>query len=283
MRRTVAGIAVILLSAVALTGPLASAGQAGPATLQCATGTPPPACALLDKLAAQLKPVATILAPLSDAVGTAQGLAARSDSPGGVPVADVVSASKALSQQLSVLPNSVEALLGEARLDGLTTTLTKLIAEASAPVGSEQQAAQTSQPTPAQTPTTYKSSSSSSAPRATSAPTLGGSSSAASSSSSPSSASVPDVPVGDPLSLAPLGMPDFGFSQTFEPVTEPLAADVALSADTFEEVAMADAIDSLPNRSHRIELVVVAVLSLLLVAGAGIAQFQQSRQHVIPD
>ena len=80
MRRTVAGIAVILLSAVALTGPLASAGQAGPATLQCATGTPPPACALLDKLAAQLKPVATILAPLSDAVGTAQGLAARSDS-----------------------------------------------------------------------------------------------------------------------------------------------------------------------------------------------------------
>ena len=134
MRRTAAGIAVILLAAVALTGPLASVGQAGPATLQCATGTPPPACALLDKLAAQLTPVASILAPLNDVVGTAQGLAARSDQPGGVPVATVLSTSKSLSQQLSILPDGVEALLGQARLDGLTTTLTKLIAETSAPV-----------------------------------------------------------------------------------------------------------------------------------------------------
>ena len=282
MRRTAAGIAVILLAAVALTGPLASVGQAGPATLQCATGTPPPACALLDKLAAQLAPVASILVPVADAVGTAQGLAARSDQPGGVPVADVVTASKALSQQLSILPDGVEALLGQARLDGLTTTLTKLIAETSAPV-TDQQAAQTSQPTPAQTsPTTYSSSSGATAPRSGSTPTLGGSTSSA--SSSPSSAAVPAVPVGDPLTLAPLGMPDFGFNQTFEPVAEPtIAADVALSSDAVEAASMADAIDSLPDHSRRTELVVVAVLSLLLVAAAGIAQFQQSRQHVIPD
>jgi len=282
MRRTAAGIAVILLSAVAISGPMASTGQAGPATLTCATSAPPAACALLDKLATQLKPVSPLLGVgLADLTGPAQGFAARSDQPAGVPVAEVVTVSKALNQALSVLPPGVEVLLGQTQLNALSSTLTKLVAELSAPLTGGQQTAATSKPTPAKvSPST---SSSSSAPRSSSSSTLGGSASAPASSSSPSSATVPNVPVGDPLSLAPLGMPDFGFSQTFQPVTEPLVTDASLSPEAVHDAALADAVASLPHHNGRTELGVVVVLSLLLIAGAGIAQLQQSRQHVIPD
>jgi hypothetical protein len=78
-------------------------------------------------------------------------------------------------------------------------------------------------------------------------------------------------------------MPDFGFSQTFQPVTEPLVTDASLSPEAVHDAALADAVASLPHHNGRTELGVVVVLSLLLIAGAGIAQLQQSRQHVIPD
>ena len=281
MRRTAAGIATILLAAVAISGPLASVGQAGPATLQCGTGTPPAACGLLDQLAAQLTPVAPLLgAPLADLTASAQGFAARSDQPAGVPVAEVVTVSEALKEQLSVLPAGVEVLLGQARLTDLTSTLTALVASLSAPATGGEQAASTSEPTPAKTST--GSSATPAAPRSTSSGSLGGSASTASSSTSPSSATVPDVPVGDPLTLAPLGMPDFGFDQTFQPVTEPLVTDASLSPAAAQEAALADAVAALPHHDRRTELGVVVVLSLLLIAGAGIAQLQQTR-HVIPD
>jgi hypothetical protein len=287
MRRTAAGIATLLLAAVAISGPLASVGQAGPATLKCGAGSPPAACALLDKLSAQLKPTAPLLGVgLADLTGPAQGFAARSDQPAGVPVAEVLTVATSLSKALGVLPGGVEALVGQTKLDGLNTTLTQLIGELSAPVApvtGGQQSAGTSKPTPAKvSPSTPSSSSTSSAPRTSSSSTLGGSASTPSSSAAPSSATVPNVPVGDPLSLAPLGMPDFGFSQTFQPVTEPLVTPAALTPAAVQDAALADAVGSLPHHNRRTELAVVVVLSLLLIAGAGIAQLQQNR-HVIPD
>ena len=283
MRRIAAGIATVLLAAVAISGPLASTGQAGPAALQCATGTPPAACALLDQLAAQLQPVASLLGvPLADLTGPALGFAARSDQPAGVPVAEVLTVSESLNQALSVLPDSVGVLLGQARLDGLSSTLTGLVAALSAPAPSGQESAGTSEPTPAKVSPATSYSSSTSAPRTSSSSSLGGSASAPASSSSTSSAAVPNVPVGDPLTLAPLGMPEFGFSQTFEPLTEPLVTDASLSPESIEEAALAESIASLPKHDGRTELGVVVVLSLILIAGAGLAQVQQNR-HVIPD
>ena len=90
-----------------------------------------------------------------------------------------------------------------------------------------------------------------------------------------SSAAVPDVPVGDPLSLGPLALPDFGFDRSFEP------AFSAPSAEAAEEAAFAEAIDELSGQSRTTELAVVAVLSLLLLAGAGVAQIQAKRHEIL--
>jgi len=270
MRRTAAGFAVTLLAAVAIGGPLASGGHAATDTLRCATATPPSACALLDDLAAQVAPIATVLgAPLASLTGPAQELASRSDQPAGVPTAEVATISEALLGALGTLPGPVQVLVGQAKLTELTATLEALVDELTAPAGG-QQAAETSQPTPA-TATTPAASSAS--PRTSDATSFGGVASTSGSSSSPSSAGVPDVPVGDPLTLAPLALPDFGFSQTMEPVAAP--ANEA-------ELALAEAVDALPDQGRGAELAVVVVLSLLLIGAAGIAQLQQDR-HTIPD
>jgi hypothetical protein len=280
MRYTAAGIAAPLLAALAIGGPFASAGRAAPASVQCATASPPAACALLDDLAAQLGPVAPLLGdPLAVLTSSAQGFAARSDQPAGVPSAEVVQVSAALRDQLAALPQPVEALVGATVLGGLTDTLDALVAQLGAPATGEQGSGTTS-PTPANVAPTAPSSSSGSR---TSASSSGGSvstgSSSSSSPSSTSSASVPDVPVGDPLTLAPLALPDFGFDPAFTPAAVDVAAPTPAAA---EAAAYEEMMDALPDQGHGPELAVVVVLSLLLLAGAGVAQVQANR-HQIPD
>jgi hypothetical protein len=273
MRRTAAGIAVTLLAALAIGGPLAATSHAGPATLHCTSAaTAPAACGLLDDLAAQLASVAPLLpealAPLAT---SAQGFAARSEGPAGVPTAEVTSVSTALLEQLGQLPRTVQGLVGATKLGALTDTLQALVDEL-ATVSGDQKAAETSKPTPA---TTSKATAAS--PRATEGSTFGGSASTGGSSSGTSSAGVPDVPVGDPLTLSPLRLPDFGFRQATEPV---VVADLAPAVDA--AAIPANAFDTLPENGRGTELAVVLLLSFLLMAGAGIAQAQQSR-HTIPD
>lgn len=278
MRRLAAGITATFVAVVVVAGPLASTGQAAPTALRCATATPAPACALLDQLTAQLAPVAGLLpAPLAGLVTPAQGFAARADQPAGVPTAEVVQVSQGLLAQLAGLPDPVKGLLGPTALGAITGTLSALVDELTAPVTGGQAAAGASKPTPAKTAPPAKPAP---APRATEAPTLGGSVAGPSAGGAPSSASVPDVPVGQPLALAPLGMPDFRLSETMAPVAVNEVAPAAAPI-TDADVALADAVSSLPDRGRGVELAVLVILSLLLIAGAGIAQVQQNR-HTIP-
>ncbi len=274
MRRTAAGIAVSLLAALAIGGPLAGTGGAAATTLRCGAGTTTPeACSLLDDLAAQLASVSPLLGDgLAPLTSSAQGLAARSDGPDGVPTADVTSVSTALLGQLGQLPRSVQVLLGATKLGDLTSTLEALVAELAAPAAGGQKATGTAKPTPAAT-----SGATPATTRATEVSSLGGSASTGRSSAETSTAAVPDVPVGDPLTLAPLALPDFGFNESFTPVE---VAEVAPATDV--DAALAQAADALPNSGSGAELAVVVVLSLLLMAGAGIAQLQQNRR-TIPD
>jgi hypothetical protein len=277
MRRTAAATAASLLAALALAGPLASTAGAAPATLQCASSAPPPACALLDDLAAQLEPVSPLLgAALAPLTVQALSFASVSDQPAGVPTAAVVQVSRDLLAQLGALPEPVAAVVGAAGLDALTDTLRALVAELTAPVTGDEQ-----QSTSGGSPATPAARSGSSSPLAPSDATSGGDSGSAgttSSGSAPSGAAVPDVPVGDPLTLGPLALPDFGFDPAFEP-----ALSSGPSAEAVQQAAFDEALEELtPSESRATELAVVAVLSLLLLAGAGVAQLQANR-HQIPD
>jgi hypothetical protein len=274
MRRTAAATAASLLAALALGGPLASGGAAAPTSVQCATATPSSACALLDDLAAQLDLIAPLVGDLAPLAVPAQGLAAESDQPGGVPTAEVVSASQGLLAQLATLPEPVESLVGAAGLSGLTATLQALVAELAAPIAGEQQSTSgSSSATPAARST-------SSAPLAASGSrsgATGSSSGSTSAGSAPSGAAVPDVPVGDPLTLGPLALPDFGFDQSFEP-----RLSAVPTAELAQEASFNDAMEDLTGGDgHGAGLAVVTVLSLLLLAGAGVAQLQANR-HQIP-
>ncbi len=274
MRRRTAATAA-LFAALAIGGPLAGTAAAGPTTLRCAVAAPPAACAHLDDLAAGLAPVAPLLgSDLTALVAPAQGFAARSDQPAGVPTAEVVGVSAALRDQLGSLPPAVQGLVGATVLGDLTGTLDALIAELTAPGTPTQSASGTSKPTPAKTaPST-----SAPAARSTDTSSFGSSASTSPASPAPSSDAVPDVPVGDPLTLAPLGLPDFGFDQTFEPAVEASIESPALERSE----ALKDAVDAMAGGGRGAELAVVVVLSLLLIAGAGVAHLQAQR-HTIPD
>jgi hypothetical protein len=278
MRRTAAALAVTLAASVALGGPLAMTSQAeSTPTLHCATAAPPPACALLDDLAAALEPASPILGPaLAPLTVPAAGFAARSDQSAGVPVAEVLTTAQALLAALDALPAPVAGLLGPAGLDSLTTPLEGLVAELTAPVSGGQQSAGTSKATPAKT------SAAPAAPRSTSARTSTTSTSGSSKPSAPaptSSAKVPDVPVGDPLILAPLAMPDFEVANPALPVP---AAPAPASAEVAQVAAEQAALDALGDSAAGAELAVVVALSILLLVGAGLAKVHQDR-HVIPE
>jgi hypothetical protein len=277
MRRTIAGTAFSLVTALAIGAPLAGSSAAAPTTLRCGSGATAAECKLLDDLAAQLGPVApllgTALAPLTS---QAEDLAARSDSAAGVPTAEVVDVSEALLAQLGALPAPVEALVGPTRLGDLTDTLHALVGELTAPSAPEQQSTSGGTATPA---------------RATSSPatSLGGARAAEADSSSggavapggsTSSDRVPAVPVGDPLALAPLALPDFGFDTSF--TAEPSPVEV-VAAPTEQEVELAAITDAMGRDGGRnAELAVAGLLSVTLLAGAGIAQLQANRR-TIPD
>jgi hypothetical protein len=273
MRRTTAATAAVF-AALAIGGPFVGAAAAGSATLHCAVASPPAACEHLEDLAHQLDPVAPIVGgELAELVTQAQGFAARSDQPAGVPIAEVVQVSTALSDQLGSLPSSIEALLGVARLGDLTGTLDALAAELMAPVFPSPSGAGTSAPTPAET---APSTSSSSAVRSSDTSSFGASAATSSSGGSASSDAVPEVPVGDPLLLAPLALPDFGFDQGFAPAVEASIDDAAVDPEV-----LGDAVDAMSGDARGAELAVVVVLSLLLIAGAGVAHLQAQR-HTIP-
>jgi hypothetical protein len=270
-RRLIAGTAVSLLAVLAIGGPMASAGRAGPSTLQCGAASPPPACALLDQLATQLGPIAPLLgAVLAPVTGEAQGLAGLSDQPAGVPTAQVLGVAQTLSDQLGALPEPLRTLVGTAQLAQVTDTLDALIATLTAPVA-PQESASGSTATPAKT-----------APASSAAPVGGTRSSGATSfggapaaGGAPSSATVPDVPVGDPLALAPLALPDFGFDPAFSPSE---GIDLVVPSVETTRAAVAEQLGG--NDGPGAELAVVAALSILLLAGAGIAQLQANRNQI---
>jgi hypothetical protein len=273
MRRTTAATATFF-AALAIGGPFTGTAAAGPATLHCAVASPPAACEHLDDLAGQLAPISGVLGPdLAELVTPAQGFAARSDQAAGVPIAEVVRVSTALNDRLGDLPRSVESLLGAALLGDLTGTLDALVADLTAPVSGSPSGAGTSEPTPAKTaPSTSSSSSARSSDTSSfgaSGATGGGTGQAASGDA------IPDVPVGDPLLLAPLAMPDFGFDQSFAPAVEASIDAAAVESE------MADAVEAMSGGARGAELAVVVVLSLLLIAGAGVAHLQAQR-HTIP-
>ena len=276
MRRTTAATAA-LFAALAIGGPFVGTAAAAPTTLRCAVASPAAACEHLDDLAAQLAPAAPILgADLAPLVAPAQGFAARSDRSGGVPTAEVLQVSTALRDELGGLPRPVQRLLGATVLGDLTDTLDALVAELTAPVAGGQSSAGTSKPTPAKT---APRASSSPASRSTGTSSFGSSAATSSPGKPASSDAVPAVPVGDPLLLEPLALPDFGFDQAFEPVVE---ASVDAPAVDEPAQALAEALNAGAESQRGAELAVVVVLSLLLIAGAGIAHLQAQR-HTIPD
>lgn len=274
MRRTTAATAT-LFAALAIAGPFTGSAAAGTATLHCAVASPPAACEHLEDLAGQLAPISGILGPdLAHLVTPAQGFAARSDQAAGVPIAEVVQVSTALDDQLGDLPRSVESLLGAALLGDLTGTLDALVAELTAPVTGSPSGAGTSKPTPAKT---APSTSSASSARSSDTSSFGASgATSGSSGQSASSDAIPEVPVGDPLLLAPLALPDFGFDQSFAP-----AVEASIEGSAVESEVLADAVEAMSGDGRGAELAVVVVLSLLLIAGAGVAHLQAQR-HTIP-
>lgn len=285
MRRPAAAVVATILASLALAGPMALLGHAASSSsLQCAGGATSPACPLLDQLAAQLAPVQPVLAlagpvtaQLAPAVG---GLAARADQPGGVPSVEAAGQAQALLDQLAVLPTPVRDLLAVAQLDGLVATLEALVSELAAPVTGEPSAAEAGSPTPA---ATGGSTTGAAGPASPTSPTSRGSLSGAdrgSAAAGTSSPAIPDVPVGDSLTFAPLALPDFGFSPTVG--LDPVAPE-AVIADVHHAVEAA-ALD--PFRAGEgTNVGLVLAVSLLLLGAAWAAQAHQARQarHTIPD
>jgi hypothetical protein len=285
MRRPATALAATLLAVVVVAGPWASVGHAaGSGSVECSGAATSPACPLLDQLAAQLAPVQPVLAvagPVTAQLGPAlSGLASRADQPGGVPTAEAAAQAQALLDQLSVLPAPVRDLLAVGQLDGLVATLEALVAALAAPVTGDQTASDAGSPTPA---ATGGSSTRAAGPASPATPSLGGSVSASGGSATPATSSppIPDVPVGDSLTFAPLALPDFGFSPTVG--LEPPGASQAV-IDDVQQALNATAFD-LAVAGDGSGAGVVIVVSLLLLAGAWAAKVHQARQahHTIPD
>jgi hypothetical protein len=286
MRRAAAALATAVLVAVVLTGPMASLGHAEPSpSITCPGAAASPECQLLDQLAAQLAPLQPVLAlagPVTAQLAPAlQGLAGRADQPGGVPASLASNQAQALLDQLSVLPAPVRDLLSAPQLGGVLTTLEDLVAELAEPVVGGPSAADASTPTPA---ATGGSTSGPSGPSSSDMPPLGGSVSAsagAGATPATSSSAMPDVPVGDSLTFAPLALPDFGFSPT---VGLESSAPSPELVDEVQHAVNAAAID-LANPSHGVNVGVVLAASLLLLGAAFATQAHQARQarHTIPD
>jgi len=284
MRRSAAALAAAVLTTLVLSGPMAASVQSAPApAITCGAAATSTECQLLDQLAAQLAPLQPILVlagpAMAQVIPGVTGLAALSDQAGGVPVAQVTTQVQALLDQLDVLPAPVRGLLSAAKLDGLITTLEALLAEVTAPIAGVE-AEQGAKPTPAKTGGSAPAPAPRSSATSTGAPTLGGSLSAPSSglgASTADSPAIPDVPVGDSLTFAPLALPSFGFDTEF--VAPEAAAPAAEDAPLLLEQAAADA---LPDGGAGTQVGVVVVLSLLLIGGAFAAQAHQNR-HVIPE
>ena len=98
-----------------------------------------------------------------------------------------------------------------------------------------------------------------------------------------SSPPIPDVPLGDSLTFAPLALPNFGFSPT-------VGVDAATGASPATQEAAVDAtnraIDAamvkIPSNGTGTGIGIVAALSVLLLGAALAAQVREAR-HTIPD
>jgi len=293
MRRTAAALATLTLVAVALAGPMVTFGSAAPAPIRCSGTSPSSECALLDQLAAQLGPMAPVLAlggpAVTEAATAVQTLASRADQPGGVPTAVVADEAQALLDQLAILPNPVRSLLTASKLDGLIATLETLIADvtavsetAAAPLTGATPAPAAAAPAPAPAP-----SAAAAGPAPTALPSFGESLSAAGTGEvtrTTSSPAIPDVPVGDPLTLAPLALPEFGFNPTIGlgPAADAASSLAASGAVDEAQLAVDEALGNLPSNGNGPEIAVVVVMSILLL-GAAIASQAHQNRHTIPD
>ncbi len=288
MRRTAAALSATLLATVLLAGPLAATGQAGPSTtVSCAGASTAPECVLLDRLAAQLAPLQPVLAlagpVLAQIAPAAQGLAVQADQPGGVPASAVSAQAEALLAQLSLIPQPVRNLLSAAQLGGLTDTLEALVAELAPAAAGQQSGATAGKPTPA---TTGGSRGAPSGSTTGDLPSLGGSLSGADSGATlggASSPAIPDIPVGDSLTLAPLALPDFGFGQDFDVDASVLASPEAIEeAAAVAEQAIGASVVDVSGDGTTTGLGIVAGLTVLLL-GAALAAHVREQRHVIPD
>ena len=270
--RTRIALAGALLSTVAVVGPLAAAGHgAGPGVVRCADPAEAAVCELLDRAAEQLEPLQAVLAPAGADLGLV-GLPALAARPEGVPTPEVLVQATSLRSQISSLPEPVRGAPG---VVDLAQSLDDLIAALAAPAGPIVAPASPSRPVPAPRPAPD-------APQAARPPsTFGGT---ATSSSTPSSApvdrpAIPDVPVGDSLTFAPLALPDFGFDQGFEAAPSELTSGVV---DATTELAVPAAADHLPKGSRGPE-VLVTVAAVVLLLAAAVALDARKRPPVLPD
>ncbi len=292
MRRPATALAAVAFAAVTFTGPLATTASAGPAPIRCEGSAPSPECALLDDLAAQLGPLAPVLSFGGPVVGqlaaAVQGFAVQADGADGVPTAVVADQAQALLDQLAVLPQPVRGLLAAAQLDGLAVALEALVAEATSvaeTVTSPPRSAAPAPPSPAGQSGPPPAAPVFGATALGSLPSLGGSLSEAGvgdAARTTVSPAIPDVPIGDPLTLAPLALPEFRPSSALapEPVAE-LGSSAAAAGGAVDAVQLA-AEEGLPRGNSSPEVVVVVLMTVLLLGAAYAAQARQNR-HTIPD
>lgn len=268
--RTRIALAGALLGTAAVVGPLATAAHgAGPAAVRCPSSVRAEVCDLLDQAAAQIQPLQVVLAPAGADLGIVSlpSLAAR---PEGVPTAVVLSRVTSVRDQIADLPAPLQSTPG---LVQLVDSLDALVGALTAPVGDEVAPASPERPTPA-APTP--------APASRSTAYGGTETSAASPSAPVDSPAIPDVPVGDSLTLAPLSLPDFGFDQGFdEPAPAVASATPATGAGT-AELAYQTAADRLQQGSTGPE-VLVTVAAVVLLLGAAVALDARKRAPVPAD
>jgi hypothetical protein len=281
MRKTAAALAVATLGLAAAGGP-AHADVAAPVPPIVCGAAGPPVCDVLEDLEAMLAPIQPVLdlaGPLLGDLGAdVQALSSLSQAQGLSPAAALGSAT-ALQDALDALPKPARDLLGatvlqplDAALDQLTAALAPLLEPVVGAPAAREGSKPTVMPSSPTTTTTP--------PARTAVPQdLGG---APLTTAGSTTSDLPEVPNGDVLDLGPLAVPEFELDAGSLGAADALAAPV-----TREQAVLATAVESSdPIGANGTSTgLVVVTFSLLLAAGAAVAQWWQARRnaHVIPD
>lgn len=256
--RTRIALAGALLGTAVVLGPFAGTGHgAAPTVVRCPSPESAEVCDLLDEAAALLGPLQTVLAPAGADLGVVNlpTLAAR---PEGVAASVVLDQVTSVRDQLGDLPEPLRSTPGVVQLaevlDDLVGTLTAPADDQVAPASPERPTPASPTPGPAGPTTSF-----------------GGTASSSGTTATPvDSPAIPDVPVGDSLTLAPLALPDFGFDQDFE--IPAAATELAAAAPVVDEAELAfqAAADRLQEGSSGPE-VLVTVAAVVLLLGTAVA------------